>query len=517
MREIRLLRPPCYDIVAIGVIALAASAASAALPWSDAAPFNNNAATDGSVSDYYCHLTTDGTGAWVCVWCAAVPGASDRDFDILVARSEDNGATWTDPALLDPSAVDPPEIEDDFHPFVVTDRAGHWVATWYTHDDHGGTLGDDTDILVSRSTDNGATWTPSAPLNSDATTDTTGDNTPSIATDGAGLWVAVWHKKVTEEGDYDIYTSHSTDNGETWSPLSLLHDDMADDAGYDGSPSITTDNNGHWVVVWNSDDPLGDTIGVDMDILVSTSTDGLTWSGPAPLNSDAALPEQLDDKSPRLIEDGAGRWLAVWYYGVYEIDYDIRFSYSDDHGATWSPVAYLNNNALTDIEKDLYPVPSTDGRGTWVVVWQSKEPIHPLVGLDYDILFAYSVDNGETWSSPWVVNSFAFDIFDSMYDRDPEVAYLGDDTWMTIWGSQYDLDGAIGPDYDLMIATATLVRDGDQDADGDVDLYDFGAFQACFDPDGPLHTGCLVFDFDGDEDVGLDDLVSFESQLTGPG
>jgi hypothetical protein len=504
-------------VIAAMLIAVTATGATGDLPWSDAQPFNTNAATDGSVSDYYCHLARDGTGHWVCVWCAAVPASSDRDFDIFVATSDDAGESWSDPARLDPAAVDPPEIEDDFHPFVVTDGDGHWVATWYTHDNHGGTIGDDTDILVSRSTDNGVTWTSSAPLNSDATTDTTGDSTPSIATDGAGLWVAVWNKKVTEDSDYDLYTAHSTDHGESWSDLTLLHESMDSDIGYDGAPSITTDGDGHWVVVWMSEDPLDGTLDIDDDIFVATSTDGLTWSTPSPLNSDAAVPDQLDDKSPRIITDGAGRWLTVWYYGVFEVDYDVKFSVSDDNGETWSPVRYLNTNALTDGGRDLYPVPSTDGRGTWVVVWQSKEPIFPFVGTDYDILFSYSVDNGAHWSPPWFLNSFAPELLDGAYDRDPEVLYAGNGTWRTVWGSQYDLDYAIGPDYDLMIATATLVPDGDHDADGDVDVYDFGAFQACFAPDGPLRTGCLVFDADQNDAVDLDDFVFFESELIGPG
>ncbi len=64
---------------------------------------------------------------------------------------------------------------------------------------------------------------------------------------------------------------------------------------------------------------------------------------------------------------------------------------------------------------------------------------------------------------------------------------------------------------------------GDADVDGDVDLYDFARFQACFT--GPDETRalriCYFADFDsniraGEQDVDLDDFSSFWSYMTGP-
>ena len=45
-------------------------------------------------------------------------------------------------------------------------------------------------------------------------------------------------------------------------------------------------------------------------------------------------------------------------------------------------------------------------------------------------------------------------------------------------------------------------------------------FQRCFAaddfPDGRLHVGCSVFDFDDDIDLDLDDYAAFQSAFTGP-
>jgi len=492
------------------------------IDWSPVRPLNINAATDGAVGDYYPHLAGDGQGHWVCVWCAAIPGAPNRDFDIFVARSADDGETWSEPVRLDPFATGPPEIEDDFHPHVYTDRAGVWIATWYSHDNHGGTIGDDTDILFSRSTDKGVTWTPSLPLNSDAASDQTlydyaSDAEPDLACDGTGHWVAIWSKRLTMSGDSDLYIAHSTDNGATWSELALFDPNMATDTGNDWGPRVATDGAGHWVIVWSADRALGGTLGTDTDVLFSLSTDGFVWTPPAALNTDAAT-DTVDDNTPRIVTDGTGRWVVVWYRGIYNVvDYDIMMSYSDDAGATWSPPAYVNTNALTDTERDQRPTLATDGQGEWVVVWYSRNSLGFPIGTDDNVHFARSRDGAMSWSPPAILNSSAFDPQDINYDWNPEIVAAGHGRWITVWYSQFNLGGTIGNDWDLLFATAcTPPLAGDHECDGDVDLADFAAFQMCFDNAAPFATPCGRFDADDSGVVDLGDFIAMCAAATGP-
>ncbi len=66
-------------------------------------------------------------------------------------------------------------------PVVATDGSGNWVVLYSMPRDFGGTLGD-RDIFGARSPDDGATWTDPIVVNSTATTDGSATDTdPDIA------------------------------------------------------------------------------------------------------------------------------------------------------------------------------------------------------------------------------------------------------------------------------------------------------------------------------------------------
>src|SRR6185369_10730298 len=125
-------------------------------------------------------IATDGAGTWVAVWWTRV--GDTGDFDLFFSRSVDNASTWSAPATLNTNAAT--DTGDDFDPRIATDRAGNWIVTWVSTDSLGGTIGNDNDILASRSTNGGLTWstpTPVAPSSADGAF----DFDPVIATDEA--------------------------------------------------------------------------------------------------------------------------------------------------------------------------------------------------------------------------------------------------------------------------------------------------------------------------------------------
>jgi hypothetical protein len=279
--------------------------------WTDPVPLNTNADSD-LFGDRHPQLATDGAGTWIAVWVNAA-----SDLDIYLARSTDNGQTWTDPEFL----TDPDIVGFNQYPQVTTDGAGNWIVVWVSRDTLGDTIGIDDDILVARSTDNGETWTDPAALNTTAFTDTQAhtDRFPQVTTDRAGRWIAVWNSPNTLGGtigiDEDILTASSTDNGETWTdPVPLDHNAYTDGTA-DSVAQLTTNGTGHWVAAWTSRYNNGGPTGIDSDILVTTSTDnGQTWSDAVYLNNNA-YDDSGHDGGVEITTGGPGPWIAVWVSG----------------------------------------------------------------------------------------------------------------------------------------------------------------------------------------------------------
>ncbi len=323
------------------------------------------------------------------------------DYDILYARSTDNGATWSAPSALNTNADS--DSGSDYITRVATDGNGTWIAAWHSNESNlSGGIGTDYDILCARSPDNGATWSAPSALNTNAGLDSGNDLDPFLAADGNGAWVATWSSTDDLGGtvgtDGDILYAASTDDGANWSVPVALNTNAGTDSGNDNGPNIASDGNGTWIAAWNSWEPaIGGGIGTDADILYAVSTDdGSTWSAPAALNTNADM-DTGADYGLRLATDGIGTWLAVWdsreaLIGGANIgtDPDILYVVSTDNGATWSAPAALNTNAGADTGSDYGPHLATDGNGTWLAAWYSEEAFigGANIGMDMDILFS---------------------------------------------------------------------------------------------------------------------------------
>ncbi|MBI4559075.1 MAG: carboxypeptidase regulatory-like domain-containing protein [Candidatus Hydrogenedentes bacterium] len=429
---------------------------SGAVTFSPPAPLYGSAATDLD-ADWLPAMATDRNGHWIAVWNAtAWLGTEFSDADIRFSRSRDNGATWSEWQFLNRNAAT--DAGHDYQPQIATDRAGNWIVVWYSEDSLGGTVGTDSDIFFSRSTDNGANWSPPAALNSFAPTDSANDAFVHLVTDENGTWVAVWHSDFFSPGEADIFFSRSTDNGATWSAAAVLNTNApAGDAGSDFSPRLATDKKGNWVTIWASWENLGGNIGTDYDIFCSLSTDNaVAWSFPVVVNNSATT-DTGTDQFPQIATDTRGNWVAVWETddtlgGTLSGDRNLLAARSTNNGTTWTAPVVVNSNAITITGPDYYQSLglATDGAGAWMAAWQHAE----LAGAkqsDYDIVFSTSRDNGLSWSPMELFNTngsadFGNDVW-AQIDTD------GKGNWIGLWFSQDTLDNTIGNDDDLLFAT----------------------------------------------------------------
>ena len=426
------------------VCAQALPAAAAAPVFGPAAPIAADAATD-SANDTAPRIATDAHGTWVAIWTAAraAGGGLGTDSDVLTARSHDLGATWSAPVAVNGGAA--VDGEFDFAPALATDGQGLWIAVWAA------TNGLDTDLFTARSTDGGATWSAKQPLHADAANDAANDDHPHIATDGNGTWVVVWDANQRAGNDRDVFVARSTDGGLTWTPPAPIVADAAGDRGTDQRPQIATDGSGLWLAVWSSNDTRGGTKGSDFDILVARSGDGgATWTVPAPVNANAAADRGLDDR-PQMATDGNGTWLVAWVSdanvdGSLGSDLDILAARSTDGGATWSWPGPVNSDAAGDTGEDGAPALATDGAGTWVAVWESTDSRSGTRVAAYSVLMAHSVDGGAHWSAPRALDADAAG--DGRRDLAPHLA-AAEGVWNVVWSTR---GGALGADADVVRA-----------------------------------------------------------------
>lgn len=424
-------------------------------------PLNTDAAED-ELADRGHNAATDGDGVWVCVW-TKTEGASDRE--VRLARSIDDGVSWTAPMLLFEGEL----RQNRFTPNVAADGNGTWIVTWVDRLPNG--LGGM--VWAVRSVDNGATW--GAPY---LVGDTAGDtlftsNGASVASDGSGRWLVVWSDLQAAIGPgseiCNVYSSFSTDNGETWTDPEILSGTGPGDQGATKNDARAVyDGTGTWLVAWReivfNTQPTQNRI----NIQVTRSTDhAATWSSPAYLNTDASTNFHRN-YAPQMAADGRGNWVAVW--GRRD-ENDIQLEQpltamvarSSDGGATWSAPAAVYE-FTGSIEHLVY-----DGRITWAMAASSSLEPGASTAEDSDVYVMESSDAGATWSGPVPLNPDAR--VDDRYDAAPQIAPLTNMGWLVIWQARGGTGSPYGEDTDLFFTRFGTVV-GDVDGNGAADSVD---------------------------------------------
>lgn len=343
------------------------------LSFSPVAALNSGAAADGGGISFGGHtyggggrdlspsLATDGSGTWMAVWTHDLI----LDQHVMLARSTDNGATWGPEATL---------FDDGVSPRIATDGAGTWIVVW----NYDSFIGIDSELYVTQSTDGGATWTTPHLLNSDAATDGREESSPAIR-HGATAWIAAWTRGVYPSSSYapHVHFARSLDGGATWSAPTLFDPVEPTVEESDFAPSLATDGAGHWVAVWGRRSTVAPTPPEPADtIMMSRSTDdGATWTPPIVLNDGSDPAGDARSLNPTVTAGGGGTFLVAWPRGSGNGDCptvvaeDVQMTFSEDDGTTWSAPAPLHADPPSANPTDLYVDLGRDVAGHWVAVW----------------------------------------------------------------------------------------------------------------------------------------------------
>ena len=286
----------------------------------------NSAATDTTVIFDAAHS----------VWIISSLTISTGSTQVVVSRSTDGGASWSNPIIVAQS----PDLDKNWLTCDNSNTSPHYGNCYMEWDDNGNS----NLILMSTSSDGGLTW--SAPISPAGSPHGLG-GIPLVQPGGGVVVPFLSNLNV-------IQSFSSPDGGASWGPLVQIAqvNSHAVSGGLrsDALPSAQEDAAGNIFVVWQ--DCRFRSGCSSNDLVMSTSGDGATWSSVGRILSDATN-SGVDHFLPGLGIDpatsGASTHLGLTYYYYPQANCTaatcalfVGFISSTDGGTTWSaptPVA----------------------------------------------------------------------------------------------------------------------------------------------------------------------------------
>ncbi|MBK7697231.1 MAG: T9SS type A sorting domain-containing protein [Saprospiraceae bacterium] len=302
---------------------------------------------------YFFHLSNPADGNWI-----------DR---IVCQKTVDHGQTWNDGSY---TGLNGTKAQDKH--WCDIDRTDNTLyLTWTQFDSYGSSDPSlKSNILFSKSTDQGETWSPALRINHIDGDCIDSDNTVEGAVPVVGPEGQIY---VTWAGPNGLVFNKSTDKGNTWLDKEIKIDPMP--TGWDYSiPGISRANGLPVTVCDLSNGQYRGTIYVnwtdqrngsdDTDVWLAKSTDqGATWSSPIRVNDDAAGKQQFFT------------WMAI--------DQTTGFLY----------FVFYDRRNHDNLATDVYMALSKDGGQTFINRKISETPFVPNDGIffgDYTNIVAHN-------------------------------------------------------------------------------------------------------------------------------
>jgi cysteine-rich repeat protein len=303
-------------------------------------------------------LGSDGDGTWIALRVAH--GADD----IEVARSADDGKTWTTLAASLPA---PPD--GDLVDARVRGAGATWIAAWTVKPAH---ASDQAEVVITRSENSGLAWGKSKAM---TVADDVGARGFALETDGAGTWVAML-------ADTGLRFLRSSDDGGSWkAPTPVVEGAVCESCAAQWrftQVGLATDGKGKWAAIFAAFLLDDEADGRDGDVfVVRSSNHAATWSAPVAVAPWSAA-DGSPDFEPSIATNGSGTWLAAWvthhpFSEEDDLDSDVVTAVSKDGGATWSTPSPLSTAMATDAASDRRSGVVATGSGHWLALWERHD------------------------------------------------------------------------------------------------------------------------------------------------
>lgn len=388
---------------------------STRMTWPQAASFSE-AISNGSSTFVQC---VRGPGTRVlALWQSDHDYGCGSDPDIYTAISVNDGLTWQAGPPIHGDACDDSYV--DTAAKAAFGEELDVVAVWRRID--GGNLR----IVTSKSDDGGESWSAPQEISGPATFNL---NPSSIAYSASrGEWMATWTEGVTERVIHYALTS----DGLNWSPPLILAPEIRST-----SPSVLPAPNGSWLVAFAG---VESEPGAEQDVYLAELGPDDSWTV-SPINSDWESDKRLD-QGPRVIRFASGDYMAAWHTGG-----EVLVAKRSAGRTTWSaPQVAPIPSVIPELE--------VSADGTALLFGDTNlnfvDGLDQL-GDDYDLVAIESIDSGDTWGVPFLLNATGhLDNRAAADDRFPKAIPAGDGGFLIAWRTDFEFDGGVSPGFDVV-------------------------------------------------------------------
>jgi len=308
------------------------------------------------------------------------------NLNLFFTRSTDNGATFDSAtSLFEGYYLIAP------HPQIAVSGSNVYVV-WT------GLGPTSADIFFRASTDNGVTFGPIINLSNN----TGGSSQPRIAAYGNDVYV-VWSDS-TNSNNLEILLRRSTDNGATFGPIIDLSNTPVPQSGdSSGDPQIVVSDKNVYVV-WREQTFGGMGYG---DILFRASADGGDTFGPA-INLSNSTAASHDSKIATYGNNVYVVWVETGTGTQYGLPIkDVFFRRSTDNGTSFDTAINLSNTRECYYNQWEVPFPNLAASGSNVYVVWSNRAYEELILWSSEVWFRRSTDNGATFEKALNVSNDA--------------------------------------------------------------------------------------------------------------
>ncbi len=211
---------------------------------------------------------------------------------------------------------------------------------------------------------------------------------PAIATAPGGKTIIVAYMKQTgaldSPEDADPFYVRSTNNGRTWSQPAKIYQNAALPTRF---VDITLDSNATGHAVWTEN---------EVQLRYSKQSQ---WAGNS-FTTIHSIPTGFGNliDSPKIIFKGSNRLHVVWSQQT-SFDGDIYHMTSSNGGTSWSTAAAIGNDGSVN---SVSPSLAATDNGNLHVVWEAQIASFPSTHAE--IFYARSSNNGVTWTSPITIS-----------------------------------------------------------------------------------------------------------------